>query len=129
MGRGAQTDCARHSTGHRHFQPETAPYYGMYLRSIEAGAATMAVELIAVPVHSETDIKNVIRKIGSEPDGGLFVLPDSHNVVHRKRIIELAAEYRLPAIYYFRFLRPTVASSLMAPTKWISSFAAKSAMR
>jgi len=69
------------------------------------------------------------RKVGSEPNGGLFVLPDSHNVVHRKRIIELAAEYRLPAIYYFRFLRPTVASSLMAPTKWISSFAAKSAMR
>ena len=63
----------------------------------------MAVELIAVQVHSETDIRNVIRKVGSEPDGGLFVLPDSHNVVHRKRIIELAAEYRLPAIYYFRY--------------------------
>jgi len=30
-------------------------------------------------------------------------LPDSHNVVHRKRIIELAVEYRLPAIYYFRY--------------------------
>ena len=30
-------------------------------------------------------------------------MPDSHNVVHRKRIIELAAEYRLPAIYYFRY--------------------------
>src|SRR5258708_23319244 len=74
----------------------------MYLRSIEAGAATMAVELIAVQVHSETDIKNVIRKVGSEPDGGLFVLPDSHNVVHRKRSLELAADYRLPAIYYFR---------------------------
>jgi hypothetical protein len=28
---------------------------------------------------------------------------DSHNVVHRKRIIELAAEYRLPAIYYLRY--------------------------
>jgi putative ABC transport system substrate-binding protein len=30
-------------------------------------------------------------------------LPDSHNVVYRKRIIELAAQYRLPAIYYFRY--------------------------
>ena len=54
-------------------------------------------------VHSEADIENAIRKIGSEPDGGLFVLPDSHNVVHRKRIIELAAQYRLPTIYYFRY--------------------------
>jgi putative ABC transport system substrate-binding protein len=85
------------------FNPETAPYYGMYLRSIEAATSAIGVELIAVEVHSETDISNVIGKLGSEPDGGLFVLPDSHNVVHRKRIIELAAQYRLPAIYYFRY--------------------------
>jgi putative ABC transport system substrate-binding protein len=85
------------------FNPETAPYYGMYLRSIEAATSAIGVELIAVEVHSETDISNVVRKVGSESDGGLFVLPDSHNVVHRKRIIELAAEYRLPAIYYFRY--------------------------
>jgi putative tryptophan/tyrosine transport system substrate-binding protein len=85
------------------FNPETAPYFGMYLSSIKAATATIPLELIAVPVHSETDIDNVIRKVGSEPDGGLFVLPDSHNVVHRHRIIELAAEYHLPAIYYFRY--------------------------
>jgi putative tryptophan/tyrosine transport system substrate-binding protein len=85
------------------FNPETAPYYGMYLRSIEAATSAIGVELIAAEVHSETDISNVIGKLGSEPDGGLFVLPDSHNVVHRKRIIELAAQYRLPAIYYFRY--------------------------
>jgi len=85
------------------FNPETAPYYEMYLRSIEAATAAIAVELIAVQVRSKIDIKNVIRQVGSELDGGLFVLPDSHNVVHRKLIIELAAEYRLPAIYYFRY--------------------------
>jgi putative ABC transport system substrate-binding protein len=85
------------------FNPDTAPYYEMYLRSIEAATSAIAVKLIAVEVHSEDDISNVIRKVGKEPDGGLFVLPDSHNVVHRKRIIELAAEYRVPAIYYFRY--------------------------
>jgi ABC-type uncharacterized transport system substrate-binding protein len=85
------------------FNPDTAPYYGMYLSSIEAATANIPVELVAVEVHSEIDIDNAIRKLGSEPDGGLFVLPDSHNVVHRRRIIELAAEYRLPAIYYFRY--------------------------
>jgi len=85
------------------FNPETAPYYGMYLRSIEAATAVIPIELIAVEVRSEADIENTIRKVGSEPNQGLFVLPDSHNVVHRKRIIELAAEYRLPTIYYFRY--------------------------
>jgi len=75
----------------------------MYLRSIEAATSAIAIELIGVQVRSEEDISNVIRKVGSEPDGGLFVLPDSHNVVHRKRIIELSAQYRLPAVYYFRY--------------------------
>jgi putative ABC transport system substrate-binding protein len=85
------------------FNPETAPYYGMYLKSIEAATVANSVELTPVQVHSETDITNAIRKVGSEAGGGLFVLPDSHNVVHRKRIIDLAAEYHLPAIYYFRY--------------------------
>jgi putative tryptophan/tyrosine transport system substrate-binding protein len=30
-------------------------------------------------------------------------LPDSHNVVHRKRIIERTAKFRLPTIYYLRY--------------------------
>jgi putative tryptophan/tyrosine transport system substrate-binding protein len=85
------------------FNPETAPYYGLYLQSINAGTTSLGIESIAAPVHSEADIEGVIRKIGSEPDSGLFVLPDSHNVVYRKRIIDLSAEYRLPAIYYFRY--------------------------
>ncbi len=85
------------------FNPETAPYYDLYLKAISAAVPSLAVESIAVPVHSETDIENAIRKVGSEPDSALFVLPDSHNVVYRKRIIELAAQYRLPTMYYFRY--------------------------
>ncbi len=85
------------------FNPKTAPYYGLYLESITAGAPSLGVESIAAQVHSESDIENVIRKVGSGPASGLFVLPDSHNVVHRKRIIDLAAQYRVPTIYYFRY--------------------------
>src|SRR5260370_19325586 len=59
------------------FNPETAPYYGMYLRSIEAAMIAIAVELTAVQVHGEDEISNIIRKVGSEPNGGLFCLPDS----------------------------------------------------
>jgi putative ABC transport system substrate-binding protein len=85
------------------FNPETAPYYGLYLQSINAGTALLGIELIAAQVYSEADIENVIRKAASEPDSGLFVLPDSHNRVHRKRIIELTAQYRVPAIYFLRY--------------------------
>ena len=65
------------------FNPETAPYYGLYLQSINAGTSLLGIESIPIQVHSEADIENVIRKVGSEPDSGLFVLPDSHNIVHR----------------------------------------------
>jgi len=85
------------------FNPDTAPYYGLYLQSIDAGTSSLGIESIPIQVHNEADIENVIRKVGSEPDSGLFVLPDSHNIVHRKRIIELTAQYHVPAIYYFRY--------------------------
>ena len=85
------------------FNPETAPYYGLYLRSINAGTSLLGIESIPIQVHSEADIENAIRKVGIEPDSGLFVLPDSHNRVHRKRIIELTAQYRVPAIYFLRY--------------------------
>jgi putative ABC transport system substrate-binding protein len=85
------------------FNPETAPYYGLYLQLIDAGTSVLGVKSIPIQVHSEADIENVIRKVGGELDSGLFVLPDSHNVVYRKRIIELTAQYRVPAIYYFQY--------------------------
>ena len=50
------------------FNPETAPYYGLYLQSLSAALPALAVESIAAPVHNEADIENVIRKIASEPD-------------------------------------------------------------
>jgi putative ABC transport system substrate-binding protein len=84
------------------FNPETAPYYGLYLQSINAGTSLLGIESIPIQVHSEADLEYAIRKVGSEPDSGLFVLPDSHNRVHRKRIIELTAQYRVPAIYFLR---------------------------
>jgi len=85
------------------FNPETAPYYGLYLQSIDAGTSLLGIESIPIQVHDQADIENVIRKVANEPNSGLFVLPDSHNIVHRKRIIELSAEYHLPAVYYFRY--------------------------
>jgi putative ABC transport system substrate-binding protein len=85
------------------FNPDTAPYYGLYLQSIDAGASSLGIESIPIQVHNEADIESVIRKVGSEPNSGLFVLPDSHNIVHRKLIIELTAQYRVPAIYYLRY--------------------------
>jgi putative ABC transport system substrate-binding protein len=85
------------------FNPETAPYYPLYLRTIEKAASSFAVELIAVEVHDDAEIERAISTLAREPDGGLIVFPDSFNVVHRQTIIALVERYRLPAIYDFRY--------------------------
>jgi putative ABC transport system substrate-binding protein len=48
------------------------------------------------------DIEPVISSLAREPGGGLIILPDALTASHRKQIIELAARYRLPAIYAVR---------------------------
>ena len=85
-----------------------SPYFSKGSKN-SAGRMVIIFELTiagAMQMQSEfkrSRVEKAIGKVGSELDGGLFVLPDSHNVVHRKRIIELAAQYRLPTIYYFRY--------------------------
>ena len=86
------------------FNPKTAPYYPLYLRSIEEAAPSFLLEPVAVQVHDEIDIERAISAVGRETNGGLIFLPDSFNSVHRELIINLTSRYRLPAIYYFRYL-------------------------
>jgi putative tryptophan/tyrosine transport system substrate-binding protein len=85
------------------FNPQTAPYYPLYLRSIEQAAPSFSVEPVAVQVHNASDIERAITTVAGERNGGLIILPDSFNVVHRQVIIDLVARYRLPVVYYFRY--------------------------
>ena len=83
------------------FNPKTAPYYSLYLRTIEKAASSFAVEPIAVELNDDGEIERAISTLAGEPDGGLIVMPDTFNMVHRRTIIALADRYRQPAIYYF----------------------------
>jgi putative ABC transport system substrate-binding protein len=85
------------------FNPKTAPYYPLYLRAIEKAASSFAVEPLVVEVHDDAEIEHAISALAREPDGGLIVMPDSFNMVHRRTIIALVDQYRLPAMYYFPF--------------------------
>jgi putative tryptophan/tyrosine transport system substrate-binding protein len=40
---------------------------------------------------------------GHEPGTALIVLPDIFNTAHHERIVALAIQYRVPAIYAFRY--------------------------
>ena len=85
------------------FNPATAPYAEYYLNPFKAAAASFAVEAIAAPVRDTSELESVVAAQAREPNGGLIVMPDSFTSVHRAEITSLAARYRLPAVYPFRF--------------------------
>jgi putative ABC transport system substrate-binding protein len=84
------------------FSPETAPYAAAFLRSAEAAAPLVGVELISAPVHDAAGIEAALAALGRGPGGGFVAMPDSFITIHRERIIELAAQRRFPAVYPYR---------------------------
>ena len=63
----------------------------------------LALEAITSPVLSISNIESAIALEARQPKGSFVVMTDSFLVTHRARIISMAAEPRLPAVYPFRF--------------------------
>jgi putative ABC transport system substrate-binding protein len=85
------------------FNPATAPYAEYYLSPFKAAAASFAVEAIVAPVRDTLELESVIAAQAREPNSGLITMPSAFMNIHRAEIISLAARYRLPAVYAFRF--------------------------
>jgi putative ABC transport system substrate-binding protein len=81
------------------FNPQTAPFAGLFLRSVEAAAPGLAVEVAAMPVQRDTDIEPAMTAFARRPAGALVAIPDSFTLQHRDLIIAAAARNRLPALY------------------------------
>jgi putative tryptophan/tyrosine transport system substrate-binding protein len=86
------------------FNPQTAPYYPIYLRELGAVPATLAAELAAAPVRDEAEVEAAISALAREPAGGLIAAADPFTVAHRALIMRLAQHHRLPAVYSLRQL-------------------------
>jgi putative tryptophan/tyrosine transport system substrate-binding protein len=81
------------------YNPQTAPYGGLHLRSVQLAALTFAVEVAAMPIQSDADIEAALTMFARQPFGGLIALPDSFTGQHRDLIIRLAARNRVPTLY------------------------------
>jgi putative ABC transport system substrate-binding protein len=88
------------------FNPDTAPYFAYYLQPFEAAARSDAIEPIAAPVRTAADIERVVANLGDRPDTGLVLMPDIYVTTRRNfdLIISLAARYRVPTIYPYRYM-------------------------
>jgi putative ABC transport system substrate-binding protein len=85
------------------FNPATATYAEYYMNPFKAAAASFAVEAIAARVHDMSELESVVAEQAREPNGGLMVMNDSFTTAHRAEIPSMAARYRLPAVYPYRF--------------------------
>jgi putative ABC transport system substrate-binding protein len=83
-----------------------------FVRTVEAAAPTLAVELVTVPVRRAAEIEPALAAIARQGVNGLMGLPDPFTNAHRDLIVGLAARYRLPAIYIQRAF--VVAGGLMS---------------
>jgi putative ABC transport system substrate-binding protein len=80
--------------------PITAEYY---LGSLRAAAALVGIEASSTVVRDMSELEAVVAAHARSPDGGLVLVPDAYLTQHRLELASLAARYRLPAVYSFRF--------------------------
>jgi putative tryptophan/tyrosine transport system substrate-binding protein len=71
--------------------------------SIQALARSQSVEVRPVGLGDLGEMERGITEFARQPNGGLIILPNGLAIVRRDRVIALAAQYRLPAIYPFRY--------------------------
>jgi putative ABC transport system substrate-binding protein len=80
------------------FNPDTATA-STFMPSLETAARSLKVVPIIAPVRSDVEIERAIRDLGSEPGGGLVVMPDVFTGAHRAPIISAAARNNVPVVY------------------------------
>jgi putative ABC transport system substrate-binding protein len=80
------------------FNPGAAPYFKFYLPVFDAAAGLLGVQVITLPVLTESDIEPALTEFAREPNGGLMLVGDSFTRPHYKEIADLAGRSRLPSI-------------------------------
>jgi putative tryptophan/tyrosine transport system substrate-binding protein len=80
------------------FNPATAPYYDVYLRSFEAVRQSTKVDVIALAVRQTDDIQSAIAKLARDPSNSLIAASDAFIVDNIQLIAQLTLQQRMPAI-------------------------------
>jgi putative tryptophan/tyrosine transport system substrate-binding protein len=74
------------------------------LRNAKAAGTLLGIEVASSPINDVADLEPAIESFASVADGALLTVPDATLVAHRDVVIALAARYRLPAVYPWRYV-------------------------
>jgi putative ABC transport system substrate-binding protein len=70
---------------------------------IQSVAPSVGMEVIAISVRDAVEIERAVTAFARSPNGGLIVTSTALALAHRELIIALAAQHKLPAVYYRRY--------------------------
>ena len=70
--------------------------------AIQAVAPSLGLDVSPVDVRDVRAIERAVGAIARQPNGGLIVTGSASAVIHRDLIITLAAQHKLPAVYFQR---------------------------
>jgi putative ABC transport system substrate-binding protein len=74
------------------------------LAALQAVAPSLRVELVPLNVRNTDEIERALAGFARSPTDGLIVTSSPMVAARRELIVELAAQHRLPAVYYARFV-------------------------
>ena len=69
---------------------------------IQAMAPSLKVEVSPVNLRNAAEIESAVTAFARSSNGGLIITASGLATVHRELIVKLAAQHRLPAIYFDR---------------------------
>jgi putative ABC transport system substrate-binding protein len=84
--------------------PAAAPFRTQRVEFAERATRSLGMgEVVPVPVDGPETIEDIMRRWGDAPSAALLVLGDMTTLNNRQLIASLAVQYRLPAVYQYRF--------------------------
>ena len=72
--------------------------------AIRTAAQSLGVQVSPAGIRDAGEVERAIAALARSGNGGLIVTPNASGSVQREVIVALAAQYKLPAIYPFRYL-------------------------
>jgi putative ABC transport system substrate-binding protein len=86
------------------YNPTTAPgAKSVFLPAFIEAARSYRIEPITLQVSSKAEIESGLAQLSDRPDIGLIVMPDNFTALYRELLVTLAARYRIPTIYPYRY--------------------------
>jgi putative ABC transport system substrate-binding protein len=71
---------------------------------IQSVAASIGIEISAINLRDDaSEIEQAVKRFASSPNGGLILTASALSVIYHNLIIALAAQHKLPTVYYRRY--------------------------